>query len=305
MEITGEKKFKAAVITVSDKAACGEREDTSGRSLCAILEGDGYEVVDYRIVPDEIDQIQSAILFCLDEKHPDLVLTTGGTGFAKRDVTPEATKALIERETIGICEAMRAASREITPNGCLSRGVAGIRGETLIVNLPGSKKAAEENYTAVAAAFRHGIQMIQSVGSAECARSSGECNNASVPSLDAWLKEAKQDPSAKKCGMFLCHNGIVRQTAKAQVREGADAAPVTGMEISYDGEKLAQLVKETQARAGIEYVRVWLNEGRRNVGDDIMLVLVGGDIRPHVAEALEFLVTRLKQDCVTERELFD
>ena len=124
-----------------------------------------------------------------------------------------------------------------------------------------------------------------------------------VPSMDAWLREAKAHPDADKVGMYLTHNGVVRGTAKAMVRQGAqDAKPVTGMTFSYDRERMDAAIAETLAMDGIFYVRAWLNEGELAVGDDIMFVLVGGDIRPHVIDALQFLVGRLKSECVTELE---
>ena len=163
-------KHTAAVITVSDKGFRGERKDTSGPALCAILQEYGLEVVYTALVPDETTDIQRELLYCADELGVSLVLTTGGTGFSPRDVTPEATKAVIERETPGIPEAMRAASMRITPRGCLSRSVAGIRGRTLIVNLPGSEKAARENILSVMEPLRHGLDMLASAGSADCAQ---------------------------------------------------------------------------------------------------------------------------------------
>lgn len=124
------------------------------------------------------------------------------------------------------------------------------------------------------------------------------------PSMDAWLREAKAHPSAPKIGMYLTHNGIVRQTGKAQVRNGeADTPAVTGMVFSYDREKVDAAVADTLQMEGIYYVRTWLNEGELAVGDDIMYVLIGGDIRPRVVDALQYLVGRLKNECVTEREL--
>lgn len=124
------------------------------------------------------------------------------------------------------------------------------------------------------------------------------------PSVDQWLREAKADPSAADCGMYLVHNGTVRRTARAKVRQGVeDAAPVTGMFFSYDREKAAAAIEAAGRMEGIGFVRVWLNEGELEVGDDIMLVLIGGDIRPHVIEALQTLVGTLKNECVTEREL--
>ena len=125
----------------------------------------------------------------------------------------------------------------------------------------------------------------------------------SMPSLDLWLQEAKRDPSAPLCGMYLAHNGTVRQTARAMVRQGqSDTAPVTGMRFSFDAGKVEQAVEEARTMTGIYYVRVWLNEGELDLGDDIMLVLIGGDIRPHVVDALQSLVGRIKNECVVELE---
>ena len=125
------------------------------------------------------------------------------------------------------------------------------------------------------------------------------------PSMDVWLKEAKQDESASKIGMYLVHNGIVRQSAKAKVRQGAEnTKPVTGLIFSYDQEKVDATIAETYKMDGIYYLRVWLNEGQLAVGDDIMYVLVGGDIRPHVVDALQFLVGNIKSECVTETEIY-
>ena len=132
-----------------------------------------------------------------------------------------------------------------------------------------------------------------------------EHTKTTAPSMDAWIKEAKEDKSASECGMYLFHNGIVRQSAKAKVRQGdISASDVKGMVFSYDKEKVEEAVENTQNMPGIGYVRVWLNEGQLEVGDDIMLVLVGGDIRPHVVDALQSLVGELKNHCVKEEELF-
>ena len=124
------------------------------------------------------------------------------------------------------------------------------------------------------------------------------------PSIDQWLKEAKAHESAPKIGMYLTHNGTVRQTAKAKVRYGAeDTKDVTGMIFSYDEEKVNRIIEDAYRLEGIYYIRVWLNEGQLNVGDDIMFVLIGGDIRPRVVDALNYLVGRIKNECVTETEL--
>ena len=124
-----------------------------------------------------------------------------------------------------------------------------------------------------------------------------------IPSIDQWLKEAKAHESAAKIGMYLTHNGTVRQTAKARVRKGEDAPDVTGMYFTYDQAKVDAAIAETYKMDGIFYVRAWLNEGELNLGDDIMYVLIGGDIRPRVVDALQYLVGRVKNECVVETEL--
>lgn len=125
------------------------------------------------------------------------------------------------------------------------------------------------------------------------------------PSMDAWLREAKAHESAPKIGMYLTHNGTVRQTARARVRQGDESAkPVTGMRFSYNREKLDAVIADAYRLEGVYYIRVWLNEGLLKPGDDIMYVLVGGDIRPHVIDGLQYLVGRIKSECVTETELY-
>ena len=298
--------YKAAVITISDKGFAGQRVDTSGPALCQILKENGWEVIYTSILPDEKEQIQTELIKCADELHPALVLTTGGTGFSPRDVTPEATMAVVERPTPGIPEAMRAESMKITDRGCLSRSAAGIRGRTLIINLPGSEKAARENLLAVLSPIRHGLEMLLGEGSADCAghhHHHHHHHHHKKPSMDQWMAQAKADPNAPQNGMYLFHNGVVRATAKAQVREGVSSEAVTGMEFSYDEEVLHTLVEQAKALPGIFHVRVWLNQGHLKVGDDIMLVLIGGDIRPHVVQALEWLVGRIKDECVRELEV--
>lgn len=124
------------------------------------------------------------------------------------------------------------------------------------------------------------------------------------PSLDIWIREAKALPDAHKVGMYLFHNGVVRVTPRAQVREGVqNLPPVEKIRFSYDRCRVDQYISETYALPGICYVRVWLNSGELRVGEDIMLVLIGGDIRPHVTAALDFLVGRIKSECVTEQEV--
>jgi len=128
-------------------------------------------------------------------------------------------------------------------------------------------------------------------------------NKKESPSIDQWLKEAKADQSSLQEGMFLVHNGIVRQTPKAKVRHGVDdGSLVTGMEFNFDAVKVDAVIKETYKMDGIFYIRTWLNEGNLDVGDDIMYILIGGDIRPHVIDALQFLVGKIKNECVIEIE---
>lgn len=297
--------YTAAVITISDKGSRGERVDTSGPAICAILERKGWALSYTSIIPDEKEQIKGELVKCADELGVNLVVTTGGTGFSPRDITPEATLEIVERRTPGIPEAMRAESLRITSKGCLSRSEAGIRGRTLIINLPGSEKAAKENLMAVIDPVEHGLEMLLGSGSANCGEHHHHHHHhhkKKVPSMDEWLREAKADPSAGKVGMYLTHNGVVRETARAQVRNGEAAAPVTGMQFSYDGDKVAAVIEDTRKLDGIYYVRVWLNEGTLQVGDDIMYVLIGGDIRPRVVDALQYLVGRIKSECVSEKE---
>ena len=124
------------------------------------------------------------------------------------------------------------------------------------------------------------------------------------PSMDAWLKEAKAHESAPQCGMYLVHNGTVRQTAKAMVRYGEEnTKEVTSMRFSYDEAKVNSVIADTYKMEGIYYIKTWLNEGLLKTGDDIMYVLIGGDIRPRVVDALQYLVSRVKNECVVETEL--
>ncbi|MBQ5748804.1 MAG: MogA/MoaB family molybdenum cofactor biosynthesis protein [Oscillospiraceae bacterium] len=294
--------YTAAVITVSDKGFRGERTDTSGPALCKMLEDAGFAVIHKAIVPDEQEAICRELLTCSDERSLSVIVTTGGTGFSPRDITPEATRLVMEREAQGLAEAMRAESMKITPKGCLSRGICALRKRSIIINLPGSEKAAKENLAAIIDPLRHGVQMLLSEGSANCA---AEPHKKTVPSMDAWLKEAKLDKSAPQCGMYLFHNGVVRQTSRTQARTGTQTAAVAAMEFSYDREKVSAAEEKTLKMTGIHYVRTWLNEGRLCVGEDIMFALVGGDTRPHVLGALEALVQELKTLCVCEKEIME
>ena len=130
-------------------------------------------------------------------------------------------------------------------------------------------------------------------------------NKEKAPSMDQWLQEAKKDPQAASCGMYLFHAGVVRQSARACVREGEkDVPPVAGLTLSSEEAKVSEAVKRAREMPGIHYVRVWLNQGELEVGDDMMRVLVGGDIRPHVVDALQALVEEIKTNCVNEKETF-
>lgn len=153
-------EYRAAVITMSDKGSQGLREDTAGDAVVAILEKNGWSVEYRTLIPDDMEQIKQELIKCADELKVTLTVTTGGTGFSMRDVTPEATLAVVDREVRGIPEAMRAESMKITPMGMLSRAAAGLRKQTLIINLPGSRKAASECLEAVIKPIKHGVEVL-------------------------------------------------------------------------------------------------------------------------------------------------
>lgn len=161
--------IKTAIVTISDKGSRGERVDGTGPAIRELIENKGYAIEYYNMIPDEIDIIEKELIHLCDEIHVDLILTNGGTGFAKRDVTPEATMRVIDKHVPGIGEAMRMKSLAITPRAMLSRATAGIRRDTLIVNLPGSPRAAVENLEFILDGLQHGIEIL--LGEAkECAR---------------------------------------------------------------------------------------------------------------------------------------
>lgn len=160
--------YTAAVVTVSDRSFRGEREDQSGPAVAERLTRAGFSVVARVLVPDERALIEQSLRELSDDRDIALIVTTGGTGFSPRDVTPEATLAVCERRADGIPEAMRAASLAVTPRAMLSRAAAGIRGRSLIVNVPGSPKAAVENLSAVVDTLAHGLSMLRG-GTADCA----------------------------------------------------------------------------------------------------------------------------------------
>ena len=170
-ERKGVRPYQAAVITLSDKGVRGEREDTSGPAIVKRLADEGYEVVETLLLPDGIEMLSQQLIRLCDQRQLDLILTTGGTGFTPRDLTPEATKRVAEREVPGIAEAMRAYSMTKTPRGMLSRGVSVIRGKTLIINLPGSKKAAQENMDAFMEVIPHAMDMLRNAVEDEAEKS--------------------------------------------------------------------------------------------------------------------------------------
>lgn len=159
--------IRAAVLTISDRSSRGEREDLSGPALVTEIEKLGWTLVKTGLVADDRDTIQATLLAWCSDKQIDLILTTGGTGFSPRDITPEATLAVIERQAPGLAEAMRASSLKMTPHAMLSRAVAGIRNRTLIVNFPGSPRASVENLAVIAPVLPHAVELLHESTEAE------------------------------------------------------------------------------------------------------------------------------------------
>jgi len=161
-------KFNAGIITVSDKGAQGRREDLSGPAIAEMLAGTAIEIKYAIMIPDQTDKIKEAIIDFADVKKLDLILTNGGTGVSPQDLTPDATLQVIDKQIPGMAEAMRQKSMQVTPHAMISRAVAGIRGKSLIINLPGSPKGAKENLSVVLPALQHAIEKIKGDDS-ECA----------------------------------------------------------------------------------------------------------------------------------------
>ncbi|PAB56814.1 MogA/MoaB family molybdenum cofactor biosynthesis protein [Anaeromicrobium sediminis] len=161
--------FSVGIITCSDKGAAGEREDLSGKVIREIVEAKGYEVKKYIVLPDELDKLSNEMIHMSDDLNLNLILTTGGTGFSQRDITPEATETVITRKTPGISEAIRYYSLSITKRAMLSRATSGIRNNTLIINLPGSPKAVKESLEYIIDSIHHGIEILLGK-TGECAR---------------------------------------------------------------------------------------------------------------------------------------
>lgn len=165
--------MKIGIITVSDRSARGERPDSSGPALAKVVEAQGWQVVQAAILPDDFERLRETLAAWADSGDCDVILTTGGTGFAPRDVTPEATLAVVERAAPGIPEAMRAASLGATPHAMLSRLAAGIRKRTLIINLPGSPKGAVENLETVLPVLPHAAELLREEPGAEAGHARG------------------------------------------------------------------------------------------------------------------------------------
>lgn len=161
--------IKTAILTISDKGSRGEREDCTGPSLEGLIKKEGYELKYYKVIPDDIHAIESELIYICDELRVELVLTNGGTGFSKRDVTPEATLKVIEKYVPGFGEVMRFKALAVTPKAVLTRGIAGIRGNSLIINLPGSPKGAVENLGFIIEVIPHGIDILTGKAT-ECGR---------------------------------------------------------------------------------------------------------------------------------------
>ena len=155
-----EKRISYAVLTISTRSSAGEREDTSGPALCGLVKQHLGDVSCYKILPDEKDIISSELIKICDQMTPDIIFTLGGTGLAPSDVTPEATEHVIEKTVPGISEAMRMWSLEKTNRAMLSRGISGVRKQTLIINMPGSEKAVKECYELVQPVLRHAVELI-------------------------------------------------------------------------------------------------------------------------------------------------
>lgn len=160
-------KLRFGILTVSDRSSRDERPDLSGPVLVEIVQSQGWDVVDTLIVPDDMDVLRDTLILWADSSEMDLILTTGGTGFSPRDITPEATRFVVDKLAPGLAEAMRSVSLEVTPHAMLSRAIAGIRGRVLIINLPGSPKAARENLEVLLPVLGHAVQLLKEDAEAE------------------------------------------------------------------------------------------------------------------------------------------
>lgn len=159
--------IRFGILTLSDRSSRGERADLSGPALATLIQEEGWSLIKHEVLPDDQPSIREILASWSDSGELDVILTTGGTGFSPRDVTPEATRAVIERDAPGLAEAMRAASLRVTPHAMLSRIVTGIRGKTLIINLPGSPKGATENLQVIIPVLSHAVQLLREDSSSE------------------------------------------------------------------------------------------------------------------------------------------
>lgn len=176
--------MRIAILTISDRSWRGERPDTSGPALSQVVLAQGWQVVSTRILPDDQAQISAQLIEWADSKAVDIILTTGGTGFSPRDVTPEATSSVIQRPAPGLGEAMRQASLQKTPHAMLSRAISGIRGQTLIINLPGSPKAALENLAVILPVLAHAIELLRDDPHAEAGHQPAEFSVSHHPGIE-------------------------------------------------------------------------------------------------------------------------
>ena len=296
--------IKAAVITVSDKGALGQRKDQSGPQVAARLTQAGYIVTHQTIIPDDRALIEQTLIRCADEDRIPLITTTGGTGFSPRDVTPEATIAVSDRLAPGIAEAMRAANLQVTPRAMLSRAAAGLRGKSLILNLPGSPKAALENLEAVLDSLGHGLEILQGT--------TGECAAmARVVSINISKEKGEQKTSIP-VGTLIKDHGLLGDAHAGSGRQvsllGAEsihtlrdilpdlASGAFAENIVTEGIILHTLPVGTRLQIGVSLCEITQigkechDHGctiRRAVGDCVMpregifvRVLTGGEIRP-------------------------
>ncbi|MGP1594239.1 MAG: MogA/MoaB family molybdenum cofactor biosynthesis protein [Treponema sp.] len=194
-------RYTAAIICASDRCSQGLHEDTSSSIIETILHNAGYTVVKKIVLPDDAALLSAAMIEIADTEETNLIITTGGTGLAPRDVTPEATAAVIDRFVPGIAEAMRAESMKITPLGMLSRGIAGIRKHTLIVNVPGSPKAVQETLPCILTALAHGIRMLTG-GEQDCASNVHTAEVRFDRTVPEHIENSNEDDFVNK-GVFL------------------------------------------------------------------------------------------------------
>lgn len=263
--------YQVSIITVSDSVFAGRGTDESGPQLKNLMESHGFQVAEMVVVPDQWEKIEKAIGHASDTLKVALVLTTGGTGFSKRDITPEVTKHLIEKEVPGIAEEMRRISREITSRAILSRGVSGIRGDSLIVNLPGSPRAAVENITAVLSMLPHGLDILQDKRK--------NCASGTVLSIHtSGEKGVKKNPVTH--AQFVADYGI-----QGDAHAGCPIRQVSLLAVE-DTEEMRKFLPHLEAGAMAENVLTQ--------GFDFSLLEIGSQIQ--IGKAL-CVVSQIGKDC--------